>query len=91
MDDVLRLVSLPSLMIGVGIFLFVTFALIWGCRPMFFAGALMYSFACLGCALSTNYSSHLLGRIWLGIGAGCAEVLVPLTIADISFVSLCIS
>ena len=57
----------------------------YGRRPIYVASYLLY-FACATWLIFENrYAAFLVGRILLGIGAGAAETIAPLSIADVFF------
>ena len=74
-----------ALVQGVGNFFWVPVTNKFGRRPVYIASYVIY----LGCAIwlvfERSYAGFLVGRILMGFGAGAAEVIAPISIADVFF------
>lgn len=74
-----------SLLMGVSCFIWVPLANKYGRRPVYIASYLIYTAAALALVFIDSYGYFLAGRILLGFGAGAAETIAPITVADIFF------
>lgn len=74
-----------SLLQGMGSFIWVPAANKWGRRPVYIASYLLYFATAVWLIFEKSYGGFLAGRILMGLGAGAAETLAPMTIADIFF------
>ncbi|KAM5351598.1 hypothetical protein ACJ41O_004321 [Fusarium nematophilum] len=74
-----------SLLIGTGCFFWVPMANKYGRRPVYLASFLVYFTIALALIFIESYNGFLAGRILMGFGAGAAETIAPITIADIFF------
>ncbi|PQE25602.1 HOL1 (member of major facilitator superfamily) protein [Rutstroemia sp. NJR-2017a BBW] len=84
-NTILLLSTLPSLMVGIGNYIVLPFALAYGRRPAFLMAALCLVISTAGCAASTNFAGHLTGRVFQGLTAGATESLLPLMLTEITF------
>ena len=71
---------------GIGAFLWMPLIAKYGRRPVYVSSFVLYTACSVWAGASRSYSSELASRILMGVAAGAAEVLAPLTIADIFFV-----
>ncbi|KPM40653.1 hypothetical protein AK830_g5891 [Neonectria ditissima] len=74
-----------SLLHGVGCFVWVPLANKYGRRPVYLASYLVYFSTALWLIFDKSYDGFLAGRIIMGFGAGAAETIAPITIADVFF------
>ncbi|KAL0938790.1 uncharacterized protein CTRU02_205400 [Colletotrichum truncatum] len=74
-----------ALLQGVGNFFWVPMANKYGRRPVYIASYAIY-FACsIWLIFDHSYAGFLAGRILMGFGAGAAETIAPISIADVFF------
>jgi hypothetical protein len=71
--------------LGVGSVVASPTAILWGKRPVYLVGAVMFILSAVWCALSPSYVSLLLARIFQGIALSPVECLPSATIAEIFF------
>ncbi|KAI9674038.1 MAG: hypothetical protein M1829_003881 [Trizodia sp. TS-e1964] len=71
--------------LGVGSVIASPTAILFGKRPVYLAGTLMFMFCSIWCAASPNYNSLVLARILMGISVSPVECLPSATIAEIFF------
>ncbi|KAI8671278.1 MFS domain-containing protein [Fusarium keratoplasticum] len=74
-----------SLLLGVGCFFWVPIANKYGRRPVYLASYSVYFAVAVALIFIKSYGGFLAGRILMGFGAGAAETIAPITIADIFF------
>lgn len=74
-----------SLLLGVGCFFWVPIANKYGRRPVYLASYCVYFAVAVALIFVKSYPGFLAGRILMGFGAGVAETIAPITIADIFF------
>lgn len=74
-----------ALMQGMGTLLWMPLIVKYGRRPVYVSSFVLYTACSVWAGASTTYSSELASRIIMGLAAGAAEVLAPLTISDIFF------
>lgn len=79
-------ITVCALMMGVSNVVWVPLMVKVGRRPVYIFAYAFYCGTAAWCACAKSYSSMLAARALLGCAAGAAEVLGPLTIADIFFV-----
>ncbi len=70
---------------GIGSVIFSPTAILWGKRPVYLFGALMYIVTSIWCASSPNFASLVVARIFQGIAVSPVECLPSATIAEIFF------
>ncbi|KAK3943954.1 MFS transporter [Diplogelasinospora grovesii] len=70
---------------GIGSVLFSPTAILWGKRPVYLGGALLFIATSVWCALSPNYISLLLARFLQGVSVSPVECLPSASIAEIYF------
>ena len=70
---------------GVGSIIFSPTAILWGKRPVYLFGAVLFIATSIWCALSPNFTSLVLARIFQGIAVSPVECLPSATIAEIFF------
>ncbi|KAK0667583.1 putative transporter [Cercophora samala] len=74
-----------ALMQGIGNFFWVPVANKWGRRPTYVLSYLIYFASAVWLCFERSYGGFLAGRVIMGFGAGAAETIAPITIADIFF------
>jgi len=83
--DVALTTGLFMLGMGIGCVIASPTAIIFGKRPVYLAGVVIFFFSSIWCAASPNYVSLVLARIFMGIGVSPCEALPSATIAEIFF------
>jgi MFS family permease len=71
--------------LGVGSVIFSPTAILFGKRPVYLFGAIMFICTSVWCAVSTSYVSLILARICQGVSVSPVECLPSATIAEIYF------
>ncbi|KAL5604382.1 hypothetical protein BROUX41_002354 [Berkeleyomyces rouxiae] len=71
--------------LGIGSVIASPTAILYGKRPVYLAGALLFIITSIWAAVSPNYSSLIFARIFQGIAASPVECLPASTITDIFF------
>ena len=71
--------------LGVGSLISSPLALLYGKRPVYLGGILLFLGASIWCAASPHYNSLLVARVIMGIGISPCESLPSATIAEIFF------
>ena len=74
-----------ALVQGMGNFVWMPIANKFGRRPVYVTSYLIYFAAAVWLSMETSYTGFLVGRIIMGFGAGAAETLAPVSIADLFF------
>ncbi|KAI1431316.1 MFS general substrate transporter [Xylaria sp. CBS 124048] len=77
--------GLYMLGLGIGCVIFSPTAILYGKRPVYLFGAVLFIISAVWCALSPNFTSLLLARIFQGIAVSPVECLPSATIAEIFF------
>ncbi|KAF9892629.1 hypothetical protein FE257_001031 [Aspergillus nanangensis] len=85
-NEVVWLSTFPSLFVGIGNFLILPLALVYGRRSATILSTVVLLGASVGCALSQTWEQHLGLRIIQGLAAGATESVLPLILAEITFV-----
>jgi MFS family permease len=75
---------------GLSLFIWVPLMNKYGRRPMYLISFALYFGASLWAAFTFSFGSFLASRIFIGLAAGAAEGIAPVTIADCKFVLLSI-
>ncbi|KAF3390619.1 MFS antiporter QDR3 [Penicillium rolfsii] len=71
--------------LGIGSVIMSPTAILFGKRPVYLLGAVLFIISCVWCALSPNYPSLVVARIFQGIAVSPVECLPSATIAEIYF------
>ncbi|OJJ44215.1 hypothetical protein ASPZODRAFT_135002 [Penicilliopsis zonata CBS 506.65] len=71
--------------LGLGSVIMSPTAILYGKRPVYLLGATLFILSAVWCALSPNYPSLVLARIFMGIAVSPVECLPSATIAEIFF------
>ncbi|KAJ6446314.1 putative MFS-type transporter [Purpureocillium lavendulum] len=74
-----------SLLQGTGNLIWVPVANKWGRRPVYILSYLIYFGTSVWLIFDKSYGGFLAGRILMGFGAGAAETIAPISIADIFY------
>ncbi|KAL4970206.1 putative MFS transporter [Aspergillus stella-maris] len=77
--------GLYMLGLGIGSVIMSPTAILWGKRPVYILGATLFILSAVWCALSPNYPSLVVARIFQGIAVSPVECLPSATIAEIYF------
>lgn len=77
--------GLYMLGMGIGSIIFSPTAILYGKRPVYLFGAILYIATSIWCAASPNFPSLVLARIFQGIAVSPVECLPSATIAEIFF------
>ncbi|KKZ60428.1 hypothetical protein EMCG_00714 [[Emmonsia] crescens] len=77
--------GLYMLGLGLGSVIMSPTAIIYGKRPIYLLGAALFIVSAIWCAVSPNYTSLLLARIFQGVAVSPVECLPSATIAEIFF------
>jgi len=71
--------------LGIGSLISSPLALLYGKRPVYLGGTLLFLLSTIWCAVANNYGSLIAARIFMGIGVSPCESLPSATIAEIFF------
>jgi MFS family permease len=71
--------------LGIGCVIMSPTAILFGKRPVYLASAVMFLLSSVWCALSPNYSSLVVARIFQGIAVSPVECLPSATVAEIFY------
>lgn len=71
--------------LGLGSVVFSPTAILWGKRPVYLGGAVIFILSCVWCAMSPSFPSLVVARIFQGIAVSPVECLPSATIAEIFF------
>ncbi|KAI0431781.1 major facilitator superfamily domain-containing protein [Xylaria sp. FL1042] len=77
--------GLYMLGLGIGCVIFSPTAILYGKRPVYLFGAILFILSAVWCALSPSFTSLILARIFQGIAVSPVECLPSATIAEIFF------
>ncbi|KAE8349469.1 major facilitator superfamily domain-containing protein [Aspergillus coremiiformis] len=77
--------GLYMLGLGVGSVIMSPTAILYGKRPVYLLGATLFVISAIWCALSPNYASLVVARVFQGIAVSTVECLPSATIAEIYF------
>ncbi|CAI6098704.1 unnamed protein product [Clonostachys chloroleuca] len=84
-DQVVLLISLPTLCIGLGNCIILPLSLAFGRRPVFLASMVILLASIIAAAVQNSYEGHLAARVIQGISTGASESLLPLMLTEITF------
>ncbi|KAI9039330.1 MFS general substrate transporter [Aspergillus affinis] len=85
-NEVVWLSTFPSLFVGIGNFLILPLGLVYGRRFATLLSTTILLAATIGCAVSNTWEQHLALRIIQGLAAGATESVLPLILAEVTFV-----
>lgn len=71
--------------LGIGSVVASPTAILFGKRPVYLVGIILFLLSSVWCALSPNYSSLVVARIFMGLAVSPVECLPSATIAEIFF------
>lgn len=71
--------------LGIGSVIASPTAILWGKRPVYLAGAVLFIVTSVWCAASPNFPSLILARIFQGMSVSPVECLPSATVAEIFF------
>lgn len=74
-----------ALLQGTGNFFWVPMANKFGRRPVYIASYTIYLACAIWLVFDHSFAGFLAGRIVMGFGAGAAETIAPISIADVFF------
>lgn len=74
-----------ALVQGIGNFLWVPIANKYGRRPAYVFSYLIYLISAIWAIFDRSFGGFLAARIFMGLGAGAAETIAPITISDVFF------
>jgi multidrug resistance protein len=77
--------GLYMLGLGLGSIIMSPTAILWGKRPVYLGGIILFTLSSMWCALSPNYASLVIARIVQGFAVSPVECLPSATIAEIFF------
>ena len=77
--------SLYTLGLGLGSVIMSPTAILWGKRPVYIGGGVLFALSAIWCAASPSFPSLLVARIFQGIAVSPVECLPSATIAEIFF------
>lgn len=77
--------GLYMLGLGLGSVIFSPTAILFGKRPVYLGGIILFIISCIWCALSPNYASLAVARIFQGLAVSPCECLPSATIAEIFY------
>ncbi|KAI1392236.1 MFS general substrate transporter [Hypoxylon trugodes] len=83
--DVSLTTGLYMMGLGIGSVVFSPTAILYGKRPVYLYSAILFIISAVWCALSPNFTSLILARIFQGIAVSPVECLPSATIAEIFF------
>ncbi|KAI1766020.1 MFS general substrate transporter [Hypoxylon sp. FL1150] len=83
--DVSLTTGLYMMGLGIGCVIFSPTAILYGKRPVYLYSAILFVLSAVWCALSPNFISLILARIFQGIAVSPVECLPSATIAEIFF------
>jgi MFS family permease len=72
-DQIVFLITLPTLCIGLGNYIILPLALAFGRRPVFLISTIGLLAATIGSATNTGYTGHLVSRVFQGLTTGASE------------------
>ncbi|KAL4864925.1 hypothetical protein BDV12DRAFT_158274 [Aspergillus spectabilis] len=85
-NEVVWLSTFPSLFVGIGNFVVLPLALLYGRRFTTIVSTIVLLGATIGCAVCNTWEQHLALRIIQGLAAGVTESVLPLVLAEVTFV-----
>lgn len=84
-DQVVMLITVPTLCIGLGNYIILPLGLAYGRRPIFLASMAVLLAATVAAALQDSYGGHLAARVVQGLATGASESLLPLMLTEVTF------
>ena len=71
--------------LGVGSVVFSPTAILYGKRPVYLVGIILFIVSAIWCAVSPNYPSLIVARVFMGLAVSPVECLPSATIAEIFY------
>ena len=71
--------------LGIGSVVFSPTAILFGKRPVYLVGILLFIVSAVWCAVSPNYTSLVVARVFMGLAVSPVECLPSATIAEIFY------
>ncbi|KAJ5805815.1 uncharacterized protein N7503_003417 [Penicillium pulvis] len=84
--DMLESIGTQSIMLGIGLFIWVPLSNRYGRKPIYLISAITAMMGSLGCALANSLGGFIAGRMVNGFGCSGPMSLVSLTVKDLFFV-----
>ncbi|KAK1720364.1 hypothetical protein CaCOL14_004742 [Colletotrichum acutatum] len=84
-EDIVLLITIPTLCIGLGNYIILPLALAYGRRPVFLGFMIILLIATISAALQNSYNGHLAARVVQGLATGASESLLPLMLTEVTF------
>lgn len=84
-DEIVGLSTYPTMLMAVGCLVLLPIAMVIGRRPVFIISVLVCLICYITAGTSQTFSQHFISRIFVGIATGAVESLLPLVIADVTF------
>ncbi|KAI8179888.1 hypothetical protein K4K51_003149 [Colletotrichum sp. SAR 10_75] len=84
-DEIVLLITIPTLCIGLGNYIILPLSLAYGRRPVFLGFMIILLIATIAAALQNSYNGHLASRIVQGLATGASESLLPLMLTEVTF------
>ncbi|KAL4953771.1 major facilitator superfamily domain-containing protein [Aspergillus filifer] len=85
-NEIVWLTTFPALFVGVGNFLVLPLAFLYGRRFTTIVSNTVLLAATIGCAACNTWSQHLALRIIQGLAAGVTESVLPLILVEVTFI-----
>ncbi|RYP14828.1 hypothetical protein DL765_006129 [Monosporascus sp. GIB2] len=86
-SDMQRLVSTPTLLMGIGAFVWIPLSLALGRRPVFLLGSLTLSVGTTVAACAQSFTTLMAGLCLVGLAAGLACSLLLLIVIDMTYIN----
>ncbi|KAH7033539.1 major facilitator superfamily domain-containing protein [Microdochium trichocladiopsis] len=84
-DEIVMLITVPTLCIGLGNFILLPFGLAFGRRPVFLVAMVVLLAATIWGGAQNSLEQHLGARILQGLATGASESLLPLMLTEVTF------
>ncbi|KAF6800159.1 hypothetical protein CSOJ01_12356 [Colletotrichum sojae] len=84
-EEIVLLITVPTLCIGLGNYIILPSSLAYGRRPVFLGFMVILLVATIAAALQNSYNGHLASRIVQGLATGASESLLPLMLTEVTF------
>lgn len=84
-EEIVGLSTYPTMLMAVGCLILLPIAMVIGRRPVFIISVLVCLICYITAGTSQTFSQHFISRIFVGIATGAVESLLPLIIADVTY------
>jgi MFS family permease len=84
-DSIVGLNTYPTMVMTVGSLILLPVAFVIGRRPVFLGSVLICLICYITAGTAHTFSQHMISRIFVGLATGTTETLLPLIIADITY------